>query len=223
MAEAGFDTVFVGIETPDQSSLCEAGKHQNRRRDLVADVKGLQRSGCGRGFIVGFDSDTPSIFQRQIDFIQESGIVTAMVGLLQALPGTRLYERLQREGRLRCGGTGDNVGLTTNIVPTMNPEALLEGYKTILRTIYAPESYYRRVRDFLREYRVPRIRSALDFHYKLAFFSALYRLGTRRGRRYFWKSMIWTLWHRPRLFPQAITLAIYGYHFRTICERYILR
>jgi radical SAM superfamily enzyme YgiQ (UPF0313 family) len=226
MALAGFDTVFIGIETPDQASLCEAGKHQNLRRDLVADVKRLQRAGLQvqGGFIVGFDSDTSTIFQRQIDFIQASGIVTAMVGMLQALPGTRLYDRLQREGRLRCGGSGDNVGLSTNIVPTMNPEALQEGYKFILRTIYAPESYYRRVRDFLREYRLPRIRTTLDFHYKLAFFNALYRLGiVSKGRWHFWKAILWTLCHRPRLLPQAVTLAIYGHHFRTICERYILR
>ena len=101
MVEAGFDTVFVGIETPDEDSLAECSKMQNKNRDLVEDVKGIQRAGLQvqGGFIVGFDSDTPSIFQRQIDFIQKSGIVTAMVGLLQAPPGTQLYERLKREGR----------------------------------------------------------------------------------------------------------------------------
>ena len=103
MVEAGFNKVFIGIETPDEECLAECSKVQNRNRDLVEDVKRIQRAGLQvqGGFIVGFDHDRPSIFQRQIDFIQKSGIVTAMVGLLQAPPGTRLYERMKKEGRLR--------------------------------------------------------------------------------------------------------------------------
>ncbi|MEZ4601056.1 MAG: B12-binding domain-containing radical SAM protein [Syntrophotaleaceae bacterium] len=226
MAAAGFDTVFVGIETPNHAGLVEAGKLHNQCRDLVGDVKRLQRAGLQvqGGFIVGFDSDTPSIFQRQIDFIQESGIVTAMVGMLQALPGTRLYERLKREGRINSDSTGDNVSLLTNVIPAMNLEMLQEGYKTILRTIYSPRIYYQRVMAFLEEYRPPKVRTSLNFHHQLAFIKSLYRLGLfSKGRLYFWKALCWTLFHRPRLFPQVITLAIYGYHFRTICERYILR
>jgi len=100
MAAAGFTTVFIGIETPDEDSLLECNKKQNKNRDLVADVKRMQRAGLQvqGGFIIGFDSDTPSIFQRQIEFIQKSGIVMAMVGLLQAPPGARLYERLKGKG-----------------------------------------------------------------------------------------------------------------------------
>jgi radical SAM superfamily enzyme YgiQ (UPF0313 family) len=226
MAAAGFDTVFVGIETPNHAGLSEAGKVHNQGRDLVADVKRLQRAGLQvqGGFIVGFDSDTPSIFQRQIDFIQESGIVTAMVGLLQALPGTKLYERLKQEGRLNADSTGDNVSLFTNIIPSMNLEVLQEGYKTILRTIYSPKSYYQRVKAFLREYRPPAIKPSISFHHKLAFCKSLYRLGIlSKERLYFWRALTWTIFHRPRLLSQTITLAIYGYHFRIICEKYILR
>ena len=126
MAAAGFTAVFIGIETPDESSLAECSKKQNLKRDLVADVKRIQRAGMQvqAGFIVGFDSDTPSIFQRQIDFIQKSGIVTAMVGLLQAPPGTGLYERLKGEGRLNEQSSGDNVDGTTNIIPQMSLETL---------------------------------------------------------------------------------------------------
>ena len=103
MVDAGFDMVFVGIETPDENGLRECGKKHNTRRDLVADVKKIQRAGLQvqGGFIIGFDSDTPSIFRRQIEFIQESGIATAMVGLLQAPPGTRLFERLTA-GKPHC-------------------------------------------------------------------------------------------------------------------------
>ena len=160
MGAAGFDTVFVGIETPSLESLAECGKVQNKNRDLVADVKKIQRAGLQvqGGFIVGFDNDEPSIFARQIDFIQKSGIVTAMVGLLQALPGTALFERMRREGRLRGGSTGDNVDGSTNIIPAgMSAGTLREGYQSILRSIYSPRHYYRRVRTFLREYRRPTI------------------------------------------------------------------
>jgi radical SAM superfamily enzyme YgiQ (UPF0313 family) len=141
MVAAGFDQVFIGIETPDEGSLAECNKSQNKNRDLVEDVKILQRAGLQvqGGFIVGFDNDTPSIFQRQIDFIQKSGIVTAMVGLLQAPLGTRLYERLKQEGRLSGPLTGDNVDGTTNIIPIMNLDTLHEGYKDILANIYSPE------------------------------------------------------------------------------------
>src|SRR5690606_33736906 len=103
-------------------------------------------------------------------FIQKSGIVTAMVGLLQALPGTGLFERLKREKRLLSDSTGDNVSASTNIVPSMGLETLQEGYKLILRTIYSPENYYRRMKAFLQDYRPSRTRSAVSFHYKLAGF-----------------------------------------------------
>jgi radical SAM superfamily enzyme YgiQ (UPF0313 family) len=226
MVQAGFDMVFVGIETPNQASLAETGKHQNQGRNLQEDVQRLQSSGLQvlGGFIVGFDSDTPAIFPKMVDFIQKSGIVTAMVGLLHALPGTRLYERLKKENRLLADSNGDNVSLFTNIVTTMHPETLREGYKQILRSLYTPKSYYERLQTFLQQYRPPKIRSALSFHYKLAFFHALYRLGILgKERLQFWKLLVWTVLHRPRLLPQAVTLAIYGYHFRIICERYILQ
>ncbi len=171
------------------------------------------------GFIVGFDSDTPSIFQRQIDFIQKSGIVTAMVGLLQAPPGTQLYERMKREGRLLDRLSGDNVDGTTNIIPKMDLELLHEGYKRIMRQIYSPDHYYQRVKTFLSLYRLPKIKTPLDFEYILAFFRSIYHLGiVDRERAYYWRLLFWTLFHRPGLFPLAIISAIYGFHFRKICE-----
>ncbi|MFH1130859.1 MAG: radical SAM protein, partial [Pseudomonadota bacterium] len=158
MVDAGFDTVFVGIETPNEDSLAECSKNQNKGRDLVESVKQLQRAGLQvqGGFIVGFDNDSPSIFQQQIDFIQQSGIVTAMVGLLQAPLGTRLYERMQKEGRLINEFSGDNVAGSTNIIPRMGLETLREGYREILSHIYAPKFYYERVLTFLREYPPPK-------------------------------------------------------------------
>jgi radical SAM superfamily enzyme YgiQ (UPF0313 family) len=224
MREAGFDEVFIGIETPDDDSLAECSKKQNLNRDLEADVKKLQRSGLEvqGGFIVGFDSDTPSTFQRQIDFIQRSGIVTAMVGILQAPAGTVLYERLMREGRLTGPASGDNVDGATNIIPVMNIDALKTGYRSLLDHIYAPEHYYARVKTFLQEYRAPHITVPLDFSQFMAFFRSVFHLGIAgRERRQYWNLFGWTLLRRPRLFPVAITLAIYGYHFRQVVELHL--
>jgi len=221
MAEAGFDSVFIGIETPDENSLAECSKKQNLNRDMVEDVKRIQRAGLQvqGGFIVGFDHDTPSIFQRQIDFIQKSGIVTAMVGLLQAPPGTRLYERLKQEGRLFSRMSGDNVDGTTNVIPRMNLETLRDGYKRIMQHIYSPQHYYQRVKTFLKEYKPPKIKAPITSEHILALFRSVYRLGIiGRERIHYWRLFLWTLFNRPRLFPLAITLAIYGYHFRRVCE-----
>jgi radical SAM superfamily enzyme YgiQ (UPF0313 family) len=225
MVAAGFDTVFIGIETPEADSLAECNKKQNLNRDLVADVKRVQRAGLQvqGGFIVGFDNDSPGTFQLLVDFIQKSGIVTAMVGLLQAPPGTRLYARLLQAGRLHEHISGDNVDGTTNIIPAMSLDALRNGYKNLLQHIYSPEVYYQRVRTFLREYRVSGIKGHLDFQHLLAFFRSVYRLGILgKERAQYWKLFFWTLACRPRAFPLAITLAIYGHHFRRITELRVL-
>jgi radical SAM superfamily enzyme YgiQ (UPF0313 family) len=222
MARAGFYKVFIGIETPEEKSLAECSKGQNRNRDMVEDVKKIQRAGLQvqGGFIVGFDHDPPSVFQRQIDFIQKSGIATAMVGLLQAPPGTRLFERLKREGRVSGWSSGDNVDGTTNIMPVMSMEALKAGYRRILDTIYAPGPYYERVRTFLKEYGATKARGKMRAFHILAVVRALVRLGLLgEGRREFWKLMVWTQLCRPRLLPDAVILAITGYHFRKVCEK----
>ena len=222
MTEAGFDTVFIGIETPAEASLAECNKKQNKNRDLSADVKHLQRKGLQvqGGFIVGFDNDSPSIFQQHIDFIKNSGIVVAMVGLLQAPPGTKLYERLQEKGRLLSQMTGDNADGTTNIIPKMNIEALRDGYRNVLQSIYSPDNYYQRIKIFLREYEPPKIKTSVGFDYVLAFFRSVYHLGILGKERInYWKLLVWTSFHTPRMFPLAIQLAIYGHHFRKICEQ----
>jgi radical SAM superfamily enzyme YgiQ (UPF0313 family) len=220
MVAAGFDMVFIGIETPEEAGLAECNKRQNQKRDLVADVKRIQRAGLQvqGGFIVGFDSDTPTIFQRQIEFIQKSGIVTANVGLLQALPDTKLYQRLKREGRLVGQTTGDNVDGTTNFIPRMDLEKLREGYKNILAHIYAPGPYYQRVRTFLREYHAPKMTISLNWPNLRAFIHSSLRLGVfGRERFHYWHLLVWTFFRRPAAFPLAVTLAIYGHHFRRTC------
>jgi radical SAM superfamily enzyme YgiQ (UPF0313 family) len=225
MVKAGFDSVFIGIESPDEDSLTECRKNQNKNRDLLQNVKIIQHSGLQvtGGFIVGFDSDTSSTFQRQIDFIQKSGIVTAMVGILSAPPGTRLFDRLYRENRVDKKFSGDNVDGTTNIIPKMGLPRLLEGYRSIMGHIYSPRHYYRRVRTFLAEFGTPRARTPMDFQRALAFFHSSFRLGILGKERFqYWYLLLWTLIRKPRLLPLAVTLAIYGHHFRKICDLYIL-
>jgi radical SAM superfamily enzyme YgiQ (UPF0313 family) len=224
MVNAGFNKVFIGIETPNKASLEECNKGQNVNRNLVQDVKHLQRSGLEvqGGFIVGFDSDNQSIFQRQVDFIQNSGIVTAMVGLLQAPPGTKLYDRLKKENRVSGDMSGDNVDGSTNIIPLMGIDKLLQGYRHLMEQIYTPSQFYQRVKTFLIEYQPPKIKTPLSWQRMMAFFRSIYHLGiVNRERRHYWDLLFWTLRERPALFSTAITMAIYGYHFNKICELHI--
>jgi len=226
MVKAGFDAVFIGIESPDECSLTECHKIQNKNRDLLESVKTIHRSGLQvmGGFIVGFDSDKPSTFQSQIDFIQKSGIVTAMVGMLQAIPGTLLFERLQREKRLLKTFSGDNVNGTTNIIPKMGIENLFEGYQSIMKQIYAPKNYYRRVKTLLKELKAPEIKQPINTQRFLSFFRSAFWLGIWGKERFqYWKLILWTLMRKPKLLPLAITLSIYGYHYRKICKLYILQ
>ncbi|MBN1625964.1 MAG: B12-binding domain-containing radical SAM protein [Deltaproteobacteria bacterium] len=222
MVKAGFDTVFVGIETPDEKGLAECNKQQNRNRDMIESIKSMQRAGLQvqGGFIVGFDSDTPSIFQRQIEFIQRSGIVTAMVGMLNAPPGTRLYERMRNEGRLIGLFSGDNVDGKTNIIPRMGIDALKDGYGKMIQYLYSPKQYYKRAKTFLREYEMPKTRRVpVDFQRIIAAFRSIIRLGFLGRERYqYWKILSWTFFRRPRLVPMAITFAIYGHHFRKVAK-----
>jgi len=146
-----------------------------------------------------------------------------MVGLLQAPAGTRLYKRLKKEGRLVDHFSGDNVDGSTNIIPRMDLDELCEGYRTIMQHIYSPKLYYQRIKISLREYKATRIHNPLDFQHFLALFRSSVRLGIfGKERLQYWKILFWTLFRRPGLFPLAITLAIYGHHFRKICNLYIM-
>lgn len=224
MVQAGFDTVFVGIETTNEDSLSECSKFQNKNRDLIASVKKIQEFGLNvqGGFIVGFDNDPASIFQHLIDFIQESAIVEAMVGLLNAPKGTKLYQRMKSEGRLLNNMTGDNTDMTINFVPKMDYDLLIKGYRNILSTIYSPKHYYKRVSSFLKKHK-PFEKKAVNIKMcdVKALIKSIIRLGILgKERIYYWKLFFWSLFRRPELFPIAITYMIYGFHFRKIYEKY---
>jgi hypothetical protein len=180
---------------------------------------GLQVMG---GFIVGFDSDDETIFNRMIEFIQVSGIVTAMVGLLQAPIGTQLYQRMLREGRLRNSYSGDNVDGETNIVPNMDLAVLKNGYREILNTIYSAKGFYQRVRTFLNDYKPARHPVTLQWAEIAAFLMSIFEIGIMsEERRHYWKLFFWTLFRFPKKFPLAITFSIYGYHFRKVNELHV--
>ncbi|ASB51007.1 B12-binding domain-containing radical SAM protein [Alkalitalea saponilacus] len=220
MVDTGFTSTFIGIETPDETTLRTCNKVQNKNRNLLKSVKEIQNTGLqvSGGFIVGFDSDTPGVFQRQIDFIQKSGIVSAMVGLLNAPKNTLLYKRLEQEKRITVECTGNNTDSSINFIPKMDYNELLEGYRKIINNIYATKPYYRRVRQmFLNYNRIYKKQKRINLSLIAAFLKSMYVIGIiDRGRIEFWKLLLWTLFKRPGLFSDAITFAVYGYHFRTI-------
>jgi len=221
MVAAGFKKVFVGIETPSNESLEECHKLQNRNRDLVASVQTLQRAGLEvmAGFIVGFDSDPNDIFKRQFEFIQRSGVATAMVGLLSALPQTRLWQRLKREGRLEAESTGNNSDATLNFKPKLNRDFLQSGYRELVKKLYEPRNYYNRIRTFLKSHRPTGPRLRLSRADMIAFLKSFWVLGVwHRGRVGYWRLFWGTLLRHPRQFPHAIELAILGYHFRRVAN-----
>lgn len=223
MVQAGFNTLFVGIETPNDASLSECGKHHNRNRDLVASIKKIHSEGMQvqGGFIVGFDNDPPSIFEKQTSLIQDSGIVTAMVSLLNAPRGTKLYYRLKKENRLReTDVSGDNA--STNIIPRMNYKMLIDGYSKVINSIYSPRQHYERIKKFQAEYKPGRKASFRpDSRAITGFIKLIWALGIKcKGRRYFWMLLFSTLLKHPRLFGLSMTLAGYGFHFRKITEGY---
>jgi radical SAM superfamily enzyme YgiQ (UPF0313 family) len=222
MVQAGFKSVFIGIESPQEESLKECRKVQNTRRDLVAAVRRIHNAGIQvmAGFIVGFDNDRSGIFEAQRRFIQESGVVTAMVGLLTALPGTRLFSRLAAEGRILAQSTGNNLDGILNFMPTMDRATLTEGYRRLVKELYAPRQYYQRILTFLRQYR-PKGPTAPPGRAEIrAFLASLWLMGVASpGRRQYWKFLLRSLMFHRRAFADAVDLAIKGYHFRTVAAR----
>lgn len=220
LVETGFNSTFIGIETPDEDSLRYCNKVQNKNRDLLESIRKIQKGGMqvSGGFIVGFDSDTPSVFQRQIDFIQQSGIVSAMVGLLNAPKNTKLYNQMKAENRLTTEASGNNTDMSMNFIPKMDSKVLQEGYKRIIHNIYSVKPYYERLRKLLLNYnRKSAHQTRISFSLFRAFLKSVFIIGLlNKGRREYWKLVIWTLFTRPTAIVDAITYSVYGYHYRKV-------
>ncbi len=218
MASAGFNKVFVGIESPVKESLKEAHKVQNMNKDLVSAVRTLQKNGMEvmGGFIIGFDSDPDEIFDLQIDFIQKSGITIAMVGLLEVLPGTKLYKRMKAQGRLLSESTGNNTDGHLNFIPAMDREKLEQGYQRVLETIYSPRAYYERCITFLKNYKQKTV-SKITAYSIIAFFKSIWRIGIMNEanmRLVYWKLLLRSILINPKTFGEAVRMVIVGVHFR---------
>lgn len=215
MKEAGFSTVFIGIETPCKKSLKECGKFHNQNRDMVEDIKKIYNYGMEvyGGFIIGFDSDDETIFDTQFEFIQEAGIVVAMMGLLTALPGTKLYKRLKSENRIVSESSGNNIDFTLNFVPKMEKEFLISEYKKLLLKLYSVENYYNRIFNFLKEYK-HHTDDKLSKNLFTGFLKVVYMLGIQdKNRFYFWKMFFTCIFQYPKSLPKVLTQAIYFAHF----------
>lgn len=221
MSAANFYKVFVGIETPNVESLKECGKMQNVSRNLEEAVRIIQGNGMQvmGGFIVGFDNDLPSIFESQIRFIQKTGVVTAMVGVLTALPQTRLWHRLKAEGRLVKDTTGGNTDGDINFIPRMNKEDLFSGYKKILANLYSPKQYYQRVHTFIDNYK-PTVKARLSKEEFFAFLKSIWKIGIlSKRRKYYWKLFLKTMFKKRKAFATAIELSICQLHFEIITKK----
>lgn len=225
LADAGFTSVFIGIETPSVDGLIECHKTQNTSRDMLDCVHRIQAHGIQvmAGFIIGFDSDKPSIFDEQYRFVQKSGIITAMVGLLQAPYGTKLFDQMKKEGRLLDGMNGDNVAGSTNIITKMDPVRLTQKYRILMRKLYAPGPFYARINQFLINFR-PVIRPvSIHFEEIAALIKTIWYMGIiGPDRREYWQMIFNVLRHMPEKFPIAITLTVYGYHFRKVAALHLL-
>jgi len=221
MKAAGVTSVFLGIETPDECSLTANQKLQNTRRDMLKSIAIIQQHGMEvmGGFILGFDTDREDVFDRLVDFIQKSAIPIAMVGLLQAMPGTQLFRRLRSEGRILHAGDGDNTDCELNFLPRMNATRLVEGYRDVLQRIYACDAYYERAKLFLSRCE-PGHQRRLSYANMRAFFSSVLRQGLLgKARLSYWKFVLTAATRHRRSFGTAMTLAVMGHHFQTLTEQ----
>jgi radical SAM superfamily enzyme YgiQ (UPF0313 family) len=223
MRRAGFNMVFLGIETPVEETLAEVGKHQNLRLDMVSAVRRIQRAGMevSGGFVLGFDNDPPDIFERQVAFIQEAAIPTAMVGLLTAVPGTRLHRRLEAEGRLTAESSGNNThDFSLDFTPVMDADTLLRGYKGVLAEIYRPARYFARCLDLLRALQTHRAsrRRVTATELRALFLSLLVQTFSRYGFQY-WKFLLRAFLMRPTMISETVGMAIKGHHFFKMTRR----
>ena len=227
MSDAGFDTVFVGIETPTPEALLKTRKPQNvskREEDyLLNAVRRIQRRGMQvhAGFILGLDGDGEDVFDAQIEFIQEAGIPAAAVYLLTALKGTDLYNRLKAEHRLLEVPIGTSA-TTLNLRTQLDPKILLDGYRRVTTTLYGPtlDTYFERCLTLFEHLEpsphVTRTRSRNKIYAQVM---ALRRLFSDAQAQAFLGFIATVSRRHPRMLPKAVFLAGLGYHFEKIARQ----
>lgn len=228
LIDAGFRHIFIGIETPSEESLKVSHKTQNLKKNLLTTIHHIHSKGfiISGGFIVGFDTDDASIFKRQVQFIQESGIPLPIVNILKAPPGTDLYKRMRIEQRLSkpfAFTEGD-----TNIIPVMDPVELYDGFIDVIDSIYTPEGSYQRLRKFFETYSFPKntlkIKEKLSWAQVKMALLIMYRLGVvDSNRKYFWKMISWSLFNNRKMMDKAFFYSIMIYQmnetYKTILDK----
>ena len=220
MSIANFGDVFLGLETPCNDSLKEAGKTQNVGKDLREAVVQLQNHGLHvmGGFMVGFDHDNPdTIFRDQLKFIQSAGVPVAMIGTVTALPGTRLWHRLREEGRLLSEASGNNTAGETNFEPTMGMTTLVAGYHDLLLSLYSAKNYFARIETMVENYRSHIVSRHCSWRDAMAFVRSMWDIGVVSQARWrYWRLLAKTSLTNIKALPVAIRLAIYFVHFNGV-------
>jgi radical SAM superfamily enzyme YgiQ (UPF0313 family) len=219
MIAANFSGVFLGIETPDTDSLTLTQKFQNTRHSLVESVQSINRAGLRvmAGFIIGFDDEKPGAGDRIIDFVEATAIPQAMCSMLQALPNTALWHRLQKEGRLLRDEANINQTTLINFIPTRPTEELAREYVRCFWELYEPHRYLGRVfRHFMdmkpspnkKKFRIPQLKEIQ------ALLIVCWRQGVKRNTRFqFWRQLFLIVWHNPKIFEFYLVNCAHLEHF----------
>jgi radical SAM superfamily enzyme YgiQ (UPF0313 family) len=229
MAESRFDSVFLGIETPDEASLETAKKLQNMRSSLEESVDRITSYGIRvmAGFIIGFDGEKTGAGQRIVEFVTRTGIPAAMMGMLQALPNTGLWHRLEKEGRLvqdKAAAKGVNQTNLLNFVPTRPIREIANEYVDAFCALYEPNAYMDRVYHYYLKVGTPRWQKFLkpaDAAAKLpswtdvrALAIVVWRQGIRRNTRgRFWRYMLGIARQNPAQLEQFLVVLAHNEHF----------
>lgn len=210
--KANFEWVFIGIETPSIEGLKETKKTQNLRGDLLSSIRTIYSYGMDifAGFIIGFDSDDKTIFERQYNFIVSSGITMAMVGLLCAMPKTPLYSRLEKSGRLRGEGpTPDNTRPMTNVIPLkMTYDELVSGYKKLYGRLLKDRVSYQRISNKVRYLKNPLVPPYFSLGQRVKYLWRLFFFGILPGglgRLYFFLRSLAPIIRNPKTIAPIIT------------------
>jgi radical SAM superfamily enzyme YgiQ (UPF0313 family) len=222
MVDANFMYVFIGIETPSSEALKESRKFQNLRSDNVQQVRIIQEAGIWvlAGFIVGFDSDDATIFERQREFIELTNITWAMAGILQAPPTTALYDRMKREGRLH----EDSEALTNFSPPNFDPvlpvPVLLRGLGTLLSGLYEAKPFFKRALRSLEVWqpRASQVPPRLPLSYNLRVLAvSMWRQGVQSPyKQEYWKflfQLIRRFGRQPAKLWLGFTVLLSAHHF----------